>query len=407
MENTILIRGARIVDVSTGEVAEGDIEVRDGVIRSVGGAVRPDDAHRVIEARGAFALPGLIDAHVHVKAIHADLGAMWEMPPTYVGVGAARVLRGMLDRGFTTVRDTGGADFGLARAQEERLIDGPRLVYGGRAFSQTGGHGDRRAPGANLYDAHPHGSSSSRIVDGVDAVRIAARDELRRGAGHIKMHASGGVSSPTDAVEDVQYSVEELRAGAEEAANCGAYLTVHAYPSEAIIRAVGAGARCVEHGNFVDDDALEVMVGAGAFLVPTIVAYWALHREGLEHGLPRVSWEKVGGVLDVATAAYERAARSGVDLAYGSDLLGPMHVHQNQEFRLRAEVTSPLHVIQEATVNAARLIRRSDLGRLEADAAADLILVDGNPLEDIGVLADPATHLRAVVQRGEIVRHRN
>lgn len=406
MTFSLLIRNARIVDVRAGEVVEGDVAIHDGFVREVGGSIASSDAQQSIDADGGYLLPGLIDAHVHVKAIAADLGAIWNYAPSYVALAAARVLRGMRDRGFTTVRDTGGADFGIAQAQQAGLIDGPRVIYCGRALSQTGGHGDRRSPGESLYDPHPSVPGTSRIADGVDAVRLAAREELRRGASHIKMHASGGVSSPADQVDESQYSRDELRAVVEEAANAGAYLTVHAYPSVAIRRAVEAGARCVEHGNLADDDTLAFVRDAGAFLVPTIVTYWALQREGLDHGLPRVSWEKVSKVLDAATATLERAHALGLKLAFGTDLLGPMHRHQNEEFRIRAEVLSPLAVIQSATVVAAELIRRPDLGVIEAGKTADLILLDGNPLDRIGVLADPANHLKAVIQGGDVVRQR-
>lgn len=406
MTFSLLIRNARIVDVRAGEVVEGDVAIHDGFVREVGGSIASSDAQQSIDADGGYLLPGLIDAHVHVKAIAADLGAIWNYAPSYVALAAARVLRGMRDRGFTTVRDTGGADFGIAQAQQAGLIDGPRVIYCGRALSQTGGHGDRRSPGESLYDPHPSVPGTSRIADGVDAVRLAAREELRRGASHIKMHASGGVSSPADQVDESQYSRDELRAVVEEAANAGAYLTVHAYPSVAIRRAVEAGARCVEHGNLADDDTLAFVRDAGAFLVPTIVTYWALQREGLDHGLPRVSWEKVSKVLDAATATLERAHALGLKLAFGTDLLGPMHRHQNEEFRIRAEVLPPLAVIQSATVVAAELIRRPDLGVIEAGKTADLILLDGNPLDRIGVLADPANHLKAVIQGGDVVRQR-
>lgn len=403
MTFSLLIRNANIIDVRSGAVSEGDVAIHDGLIKEVGGRIS-GDTERTIEARGAYLMPGLIDSHVHVKAVIANLGKIWSYPPSYVALGAAQVLRGMRDRGFTTVRDTGGADFGIAQAQREGLIDGPRVIFGGKALSQTGGHGDRRSPGESLYDGHPHGAESSRIVDGVDDVRRAAREELRRGASHIKMHVSGGVSSPTDHVDESQYSTDELRAAVEVATNAGAYVTVHAYPSAAIKRAVEAGARCVEHGNLADDDTLSAIRDAGVFLVPTIVTYWALQHEGLEHGLPRVSWEKVSDVLPDAVSALQRAHALGVKLAYGTDLLGPMHRYQNEEFRIRSEVLSPLDIIQSATVAGAELIRQPSLGVIEADKIADLILLRGNPLDQIGVLADPASHLKVVIQGGEVVR---
>lgn len=404
MSTSLFISNARVIDVETGAVSEVNIDIGDGIIRGLDTSSHPAEGQRVIDAAGQFVLPGLIDAHVHTSAVVADLGRVRHLPPSYVALGAANVLSGMRTRGFTTVRDTGGADFGLSQAQQDGLVDGPRVIYGGKALSQTGGHGDRRQRGVSEYDSHPHCAGTSVIVDGVEPLRLAAREELRRGASHLKMHVSGGVSSPTDSVDEVQYSWDEIRAVVEEADHAGAYVTVHAYPSKAIVRAVEAGARCVEHGNLADDVAFDAMLAADAFLVPTIVTYWAMREFGLDQGVPLASWNKIPQVLDAATRTLEAATRRGVKIAFGTDLLGPMHRYQNEEFRIRAEVQTPLQLIQSATMNAAQLIRRADLGVVREESIADLILLDSNPLENISVLADPERHLRTVIQGGLIVR---
>ncbi|MEV4085556.1 amidohydrolase family protein, partial [Nonomuraea fuscirosea] len=352
--------------------------------------------------------PGLIDAHVHVTASTADLGRLGSMSPAYVAAHSARIMGGMLDRGFTTVRDCSGADFGLADAQAEGLIRGPRLLFCGKGLSQTGGHADLRGRGEHLNDDHPCCAGVGRVVDGADAVRAAARDELRKGADHIKVMASGGVASPTDRIDSTQFSVDELRAAVEEAEAANRYVAAHAYTARAVNRALDAGVRSIEHGNLIDDASVELFLRHDAYLVPTLVTYWALKQEGREFGLSESSWRKVDDVLDAGIVALERAARGGVRLAYGTDLLGGMHRHQNHEFRLRAEVQRPIDVLRSATIGAAELAGRAgELGTLAVGAHADLLVLDGDPLADIGVLADPAKHLRHVVQAGAVVSSAN
>jgi imidazolonepropionase-like amidohydrolase len=402
---TLLLRNGRFLDVVSGVYTEGDLLAVDGRIAETGdGLTAPNDGE-VRDLRGAFVLPGLIDAHVHVTAITADLASVNSMSPFYLAAHAARIMGEMLDRGFTTVRDVAGGDFGLASAQAEGVIRGPRLFFGGRGLSQTGGHGDDRGAGDDSWP-DPHGASAScRIADGVDEVRVAARDELRKGAHHIKVMASGGVASPTDRVDSVQYSMDELRAIVDEATACNRYVAAHAYTARAVNRALLAGVRSIEHGNLMDDESVSLLLRHDAFLVPTLVTYWALKREGKECGMPERSWRKVDDVLHAGLGALELAYRGGVPLVYGSDLLGGMHRHQNEEFRIRAQVQPVLEIIRSATDVAARLLGVSgQLGTLATGAWADLVVLDADPLEDVAVLADPAAHMPMVVQAGQVVR---
>ncbi|MEU8396892.1 amidohydrolase family protein [Nonomuraea sp. NPDC048892] len=401
---SLLLRNALLLDITTGEYAEGDLRCADGRVAETGRGLRAPDGTRVIDLAGAHVVPGLIDAHVHVTASTANLGLLGSMSPSYVAAHSARIMAGMLDRGFTTVRDCSGADFGLADAQAEGLIRGPRLLFCGKGLSQTGGHADLRGRGEHLTDDHPCCAGVGRIADGVDAVRVAARDELRKGADHIKVMASGGVASPTDRVDSTQYSMDELRAAVEEAEAANRYVAAHAYTARAVNRALEAGVRSIEHGNLIDDSSVELFRRHEAYLVPTLVTYWALKQEGREFGLSESSWRKVDDVLEAGLVALERAARGGVRLAYGTDLLGGMHRHQSHEFRLRAEVQRPIDVLRSATTGAAELAGRpGELGTLAVGAHADLLVLDGDPLADIGVLADPAKHLRHVVQAGAVV----
>ncbi|MGW5162770.1 amidohydrolase family protein [Nonomuraea wenchangensis] len=401
---SLLLRNVRVLDVETGEYAEGDLRCADGRVAETGTGLRAPDGTRVIDGAGAYVVPGLIDAHVHVTALTADLGALPAMSPSYVTAHAARIMGETLGRGFTTVRDNSGADFGLADAQAEGLIRGPRLLFCGKALSQTGGHADFRGRGEHLTDDHPCCAGVGRIADGVAAVRAAARDELRKGASHVKVMASGGVASPTDRIDSTQYSMEELRAIVEEAEAANRYVAAHAYTARAVNRALEAGVRSIEHGNLIDDRSVELFLEREAFLVPTLVTYWALKEEGRAFGLSATSWHKVDAVLEAGLTALERTARGGVKLVYGTDLLGGMQRHQSHEFRLRREVQSPLDVLRAATTGAAELVGMAgEIGTLAVGAHADLLVLDADPLEDVGVLAEPARHLRHVVQAGDVV----
>jgi imidazolonepropionase-like amidohydrolase len=395
----VVVRGGDVLDGAAAGWLEGhDVLAVDGRVVEVGRAVRAPDDALVLDARGLRVVPGLIDCHVHVTAATAALADLSHWPATYTTAHAAHLMRDMLHRGFTTVRDTGGADFGLARAQAEGLLEGPRILFGGKALSQTGGHGDGRSEGQTAYEDPCAHLGLGRVVDGVDAVRVAARDELRKGAHHIKVMAGGGVASPTDRIDSTQYSMDELRAIVEEAEAANRYVAAHAYTARSVNRALEAGVRTIEHGNLIDDRSLELFLAKGAFLVPTLVTYWALQEEGREFGLPEESWRKVAEVLDAGLGALDRAVKAGVRIAYGSDLLGGMQRHQSHEFRIRAEVQSPADVLRSATTVAADLIGMTgEVGVVAPGAHADLVLVDGDPLTDAGVLVDG---VRTVVQTG-------
>lgn len=402
----LLFRDASVLDPDAGELLRGrSVLVRDGRVAAVGGPELGDPAAREVPLGGRTLMPGLIDAHVHVNAVTADIAAMAEWSPAYVTARAADVLRGMLHRGFTTVRDVAGADYGIAEAVEEGWLEGPRIIFGGKALSQSGGHGDHRSRGRHAHDACPCTPTLNRLCDGVDQVRAAARDELRRGAHHIKLMLSGGVASPTDRVDSVQFSVEEIRAAVEEAEAANRYVTGHAYTARAVNRALECGVRCIEHGNLMDDRSVELLAGRGAFYVPTLATYSALAERGREAGLPEASHRKVFEVLDAGLHALELAHRGGVQIAYGTDLLGAMHDAQLTEFTIRAQVQPAADILRAATTTAARLIgREGELGVVAPGAEADLLVVDGDPTADISVLTRPETHLLMIVQGGRPVR---
>ncbi|PWC41922.1 amidohydrolase family protein [Azospirillum sp. TSO22-1] len=407
MTDDILLANATVLDAAAGALLpDHHVLVRAGRIVEVLDGRLPGSAARTIDLRGAVLMPGLCDGHVHVTAATPDFAALERWSPTYVAARAGDILRGMLLRGFTTVRDAGGCDFGIAQAVEEGYLEGPRILFCGHALSQTGGHADMRARGQNSFEGCFCCSGLGRICDGVDAVRRACRDEIRKGATQIKLMVSGGVASPTDRITNTQFSLDEITAAVEEAEAAGIYVMAHAYTPRAITRAVRCGVRSIEHGNLIDAETVALMKERGTFLVPTLATYDALAREGLQAGLPADIHGKVFEVLDAGQRALELAHHGGVPLVYGSDLLGSMHQHQLREFAIRGEVQAAADVIRSATVDAARLFgMEGEIGVVTPGARADLIVVDGNPLDDLGVLQRPESALKLVMKDGRIFKN--
>ncbi len=403
---TTLFTNATVLDTPHGRLwPDRSVLVRDGRIAEVAdGSIKAEDADTV-DLSGRVLMPGLCDGHVHVTAITPDFATLGRLSPFYVGARAHDVMRAMLMRGFTTVRDAGGADHGLARAVEEGSITGPRVLFCGRALSQTGGHGDMRMPGEGDPDGCFCCAGLGRVCDGVPEVRRAVRDEIRKGAHHIKIMASGGIASPTDRIDSTQFALEEIDAVVEETEAANIYVAAHAYTARAIKRLIGRGVRTIEHGNLLDAETCRMFLNHRAFLVPTLSTYRALADEGVAAGLPGDMAEKIDTVLEAGHRAMELAYRQGVKLVFGTDLLGSMHRHQLNEINLRKDVVSPADLIRSATCTAAEAFQAAgDFGVIEAGARADLLVVDGNPLDDITLLTRPETSLLAIMKAGRFYK---
>ncbi|MFN3670469.1 MAG: amidohydrolase family protein [Bosea sp. (in: a-proteobacteria)] len=360
-------------------------------------------------------MPGLIDAHVHMMFATVPQLAILTADIGYVNVAAVKAAQEMLLRGFTSVRDLGGPVFGLKRGIDQGLVPGPRIWPSGAFISQSGGHGDFRLP--NELPARPGDMSYSEriggaaIADSPDTVRRRAREQLALGASQIKLMAGGGVASSFDPLDVTQYTVPELRAGVEAAENWGAYATVHAYTPRAVRQAMAAGVRCIEHGQLLDEPTVALMAEKGLWwsLQPFLDDRPSAFPEGSPNRLKQL--EMYGGTDN----AYRLARKHGVRTAWGTDTLFDAEVATTQGAQL-AKMTrwySPADVLRMATSDNAELLALSGLrspypgalGVVKEGALADLVLVDGDPLADIRLIAEPARAFSVIVKDGRIYKN--
>jgi imidazolonepropionase-like amidohydrolase len=406
MERLVLTH-ALIFDGVHREPQEGDIVINDGRIVEISrGATVPADV-RHIDLKGRFLMPGLIDAHIHAYYPALPGAENDRLPLTMIAHHAGNLLRSMVARGFTSVRDTGGADHGLYLAIERGWVKGPRLFFCGTALSQTGGHGDRRRPDQRDPCSCGMGYAGhiACTVDGADNIRLAVRNRFRQGAHFIKLMGSGGVGTPADPLHCAQYSAEEIRAAIDEAQRHDSYVTAHVHSDQPLRRAIELGLRCIEHGTLISKATAELAAASGTAVVPTLAVLHALGRYGAELGFPAVSMAKLAELEPMTMAGLEAMKRAGVSVGFGTDLIGPLHVHQCTEFELRREVFTPFEILRSATsVNAMILRQGHRLGRVAPGYAADLIVVDGNPLEDLSCFTADGRHVPVVVKGGELMK---
>ena len=404
----ILFENARLWDGFAAESRPGvSVLVEGETIREVSDRPIATSAPR-LDLAGRTLMPGLIDAHVHVVASLANISANAMLPDAVVAMRAAKLMREMLMRGFTTVRDLGGATLGLRMAWEEGLFEGSRLSMCGKALSQTGGHCDFRT----RADTRDFGffaarlGSLGRLVDGVDEVRRACREEIKGGADYIKLMANGGVASPSDPIAFFGFSEGELRAAVEEAEMAQTYVAAHLYTDSAIARAVRCGVLSLEHCNLITEATAREAAAAGAIACPTLVTYQALKEEGASLGLGPESVAKIDDVRLAGLESLERMQKAGLMMAFGTDLLGPMHRRQSEEFLIRREVLPAAEILRSATSHAAKLLRQEGrLGVVAAGALADLIVVEGDPLADLALLTEQGAYLPAIMQGGRFVKN--
>jgi imidazolonepropionase-like amidohydrolase len=405
----ILLKNFELLDPEQDDVRGGyELLVEGDKIKEVSARpIRADNA-TVIDCGKRTLMPGLIDAHVHVCLTEVYIRQLENIPLTLMTARAVDLMRASLNRGFTSVRDTGGADWGLKAAVEQGIVPGPRLFIAGRAIGPTGGHSDSRRrtdSGGGCYCCNAM-VFTMQISDGADQVRKAAREQMRQGCDHVKIMMSGGVASPYDPLDSLQFSPGEVAAAVEEAHAFGRYVCAHAYSPEAITRAAEGGVRTIEHGNLIDEKSAGLMAKNGMFLVANLVAYYAMRERAKEFGMTPEMLEKNDLVIDGGLKSLEICKRAGVPVAYGSDLLGQLQVDQSREFLLRSEVVKPIDIVRSATTVAAKVIRQEGkLGCVKPGAFADLIVVDGNPLKKLELFQDQGRHIPLIMQGGKLYKN--
>jgi imidazolonepropionase-like amidohydrolase len=392
--------GGRVFDGTGAALAEADVAVADGRIVEVG---RGLDGDEQVDVGGSTLLPGLFDTHVHVMFGHVDVWKLMQEPFSYRFYDAIRNLDATLRVGITTVRDAGGADLGVKQALAEGIVAGPRVQISIKMLSQTGGHGDGWLPSgaqAQLFAEYP--GSPGSIVDGPDETRRKVRELVRAGAEVIKIATSGGVLSPGDSPQQPGFDVEEIETIVGEARAAGLSVMSHAQSTDGIKNAVRAGVRSIEHGIYLDDEAIELMLEHGAYLVPTLVAPLGVIR-AFEAGAPIPVWAvaKAREVIEAHRDSFRRAVGAGVKVAMGTDAGVVPHGTNLEELQLMAEGgMSPDDVLVATTRIAAELMGLDgELGTVEPGKRADLVVVSGDPFD----FGDLAGRIERVYQDGRLV----
>lgn len=399
--------------------APSNVLVRGNIIERISPAPIAVDANadvRVIAAGGRVLMPGLIDAHWHSFMAATAMPLLTTANPSYLQIMAARQAEATLMRGFTTVRDMGGPVFGLKRAIDEGAIKGPRIYPSGAMISQTSGHGDFRFPfelprtmGGPLSQSETQGAAA--IADSPDEVRLRTREQLRQGASQIKLMGGGGVSSQYNPIESTQFSEAEIHAAVEAAENWGTYVAIHAYTPRAIRQAIAAGVKCIEHGQLIDEPTVKVLADKGI--------WWSLqpltYDADVFARMTPVSQRKALEVFAGTENAYKLAKKYNVKTAFGTDILFDAGAAMRQGAYLAKMVRwyTPAEALKMATADNGELMALSGfinpypgkLGVMEAGALADLLLVEGNPLENIQLVADPDRNFLIVMKDGTIYKN--
>ena len=401
-----VLKGGRLIDGTGSEPVDDSVLVmKDDLIESVGSAGSdryPQDAE-VIDVTGKTIMPGLIDAHIHLFG-HRSMGQItWFMDePLLKGMRSVMDIWKLIDAGFTTVRDLGGVNaLYLKRAVNEGSVVGPRILAAGRGITQTGGHGDIIH---SLPAEWSHRLMLCRIADGVSEVRKAAREQLREGADFLKIFTTGGVMSERDVSFSSQYCLEEIRAFVEEAHNVGVRTASHAQGTQGIKNALLGGVETIEHGIYLDEECIDMMIKKGRYLVPTLAIFQAIVTKGAEAGVLESSIRKAGTAQEAHVESFKNAYEAGVKCGLGTDYLSdPMSAMGENaiELQLYVEVAglTPMEAIVCATRNNAEVLNLADeIGTLEPGKCADLLVVDGDPSQDISILRDRKNILR--VYRG-------
>ncbi|RLA32995.1 MAG: amidohydrolase family protein [Gammaproteobacteria bacterium] len=411
-----LITGARIFDGVSDTLIEGqDVLVRDGKIARVGADIAAPDGARVIDAAGRVMSPGFTDVHYHLSLCSVpimDMAGSGAPDLDYIGILAGQEAERVLMRGFTSVRDVGGASWGAKLAADRGLIAGPRVWPSLRTISQFGGHGDANP---RFMDPREFGGPEnnlerlgySRIVNGRDDVLAAVRENLKRGASQIKMHLAGGVGTEFDPIDGRQFTADEIRAAVEVAEGYGTYVAAHTYTVDGVRHAIENGVMSIEHGNLIDKDTAKMMAKEGVWLSPQVVVFLTFSPD-----LGPVRLAKGRMVTAGLDQMFELAKKYKLKIAFGTDVVVNPEAcaDQNREFVERTKWFTPVEVLRQATSLSGELLQLSGerspypgkIGVIEEGAHADILLIDGNPLEDISILLNYDETLDMIMKGGVI-----
>jgi imidazolonepropionase-like amidohydrolase len=416
----ILIKNVNIFDGKNEKLKVGhDVLIENNLIKKVAKGIKAEGA-KVVDGGGRTLMPGLTDSHVHLMLNDSPAKSVYEESWSYVGAQAVSSARAMLLRGFTTVRDVGGPVGGLKKAIDEGLVEGPRILPSDGFISQTSGHGDLET---SVFRLSPHFTGVpdkaellgwGYVADGVPEVQKAAREVLRRGATQIKVMAGGGVSSYYDPLDTTQYTLEEMKAIVTEARNWGTYVAAHAYTDIAVKQCIEAGVMSIEHGPFLQEDTLKLMAKKGVWLSPQAYLFGLTPEQLKIVGTP--SEGKMRQVNEDSENLMKWAKKYGVKIAWGTDLFGPpsKQALQPQEFIARTKYFTPYEILKQATSDNAELFKlsgkrhpyqKAEIGVIQAGAYADLLIIDGNPLEDIRIMTDPGENFRVIMKDGVIYKN--
>ncbi|GEA59336.1 metal-dependent hydrolase family protein [Vibrio comitans] len=410
---------------SDGVTKKINVLVEDNLIKKI--EADKSDAHAdatIIDGEGKVLMPGLIDAHTHLAAPEQLDRLKDDVDWMYWGISTAQVTEDWLMRGYTTVRDAGGPASSIHKAVEDGRVIGPRIYSSGQVISQTSGHGDHRSfntPHPNFQGNTPAKIQTTEgfelICDGKDEVLRCVREVLRGGATQVKVMAGGGTSSSYGPLYSKQYLPEELEAAVRAADDYEAYVMVHAYHDESIIRSLDAGVRSIEHGTLMTEKGMDAIMEKDAWISPYFTML-SLPWEVIVAYVGPENAQKSKQVIDGAKNQIRILKESGYDkIAFGADVIGPLEVQQkaNNEFAVRAEYWEPVEVLKQATYNNGRMLKEEtglrnpyqdgDLGVIKEGAYADMIIVDGNPLKDISLLTKPKESLDLIMKDGVIYKN--
>ncbi len=419
-QKVVLITNVKIFNGKDNKTVNGQVLITDNVITKISTTPIPTNKSAmttIIDGKGKFLMPGLIDAHVHTMFESIEMAVGLSSETGYLNLVAGYAAERQLLRGFTTVRDLGGSSFSLKRAIDVGYVKGPRIFPSGATISQTSGHGDFGAPTDVPKDAsrplsYIERSGQTIVADGVDQVLMRTREQLRQGATQIKMMAGGGVSSSYDPLDVAQYTEEELNAAVRAAAGWNTYVTVHAYTSTAVQAAIKAGVKCIDHGHLIDDATAKIMAEKGI--------WWSLQpfmddEDAVPFPEGSDSRKKYLQMVAGTDNAYKLAKKYNIKTAFGTDILFDPKLAKRQTAQLAKLVKwyTPFEVLKMATADNASLLEMSGprnpypkkLGVIEEGAYADLIIVDGNPLENINLVANPEKNFVLIMKNGEVYKN--